>query len=797
MNSLAAIAVLLALPRVTAQCAPGTVAFSEHVITTLADDGQSVFAVDVDGDGDADILTASNYDDTVAWYENDGSQSFAENVLTNSANGANFVFAADVDGDADVDVLASAGQDNSVTWFENDGSGGFTGNEITASDTFVTYVFAADVDGDGDVDVLSAAYSGETVKWFENDGSEGFTEHTIASSKAGSKCAFAIDVDGDGDVDVIGATRVPSGTGAATWYENDGSEGFTEHDIDSGYNLNPTPVFATDVDGDGDVDVLGGSEGSDQVKWYENDGAESFTAHVITDSADAVHTVRAEDIDGDGDVDAVSGSYSAKEVAWYENDGSQSFTKATIVSGDSFDGARPVFTIDVDGDGDVDVVAMAALVDTASWFENGCAGPTAAPTATPTPKATTFCTSVAFSERIITTLADGTRSLYAVDVDGDGDVDVLSASENDDTVAWYESDGSQSFTERIITNSADGSRSVFAIDVDGDGSIDALSADSGDDTVAWYENDGSQSFTERIVTTLADNVYSVYAIDLDGDGDVDALSASYTDDTVAWYENNGAQAFTERVITTLADSGGRLSALPEGGARRGGTGEAVGMILVVLFCVVVYGAIQGVVAVYARAARCCHVRMPKSRDKREFLSAARAVFDIIDVDGNGSLDRAEIVARVARPEVRAFLEDSGDETLQGLLWPGRLEAALGALDTNSDGKIDAREWGSAIEVALAKTFGDGGGERGDGDVVLAPAAVDRAPRADAWTFDESARVPAVDIDSAGSAVADFNAAEDASSPVPLALDEGAPEATPPASPGILVIRADDPSPESE
>ena len=58
MNSLAAIAVLLALPRVTAQCAPGTVAFSEHVITTLADDGQSVFAVDVDGDGDCLLYTS-------------------------------------------------------------------------------------------------------------------------------------------------------------------------------------------------------------------------------------------------------------------------------------------------------------------------------------------------------------------------------------------------------------------------------------------------------------------------------------------------------------------------------------------------------------------------------------------------------------------------------------------------------------------------------------------------------------------------------------------------------------------
>ncbi|KAH8073219.1 hypothetical protein JL721_3205 [Aureococcus anophagefferens] len=50
-------------PTPAVECVSGTVAFSEHVITTLADDGQSVFAVDVDGDGDADILTASNYDD--------------------------------------------------------------------------------------------------------------------------------------------------------------------------------------------------------------------------------------------------------------------------------------------------------------------------------------------------------------------------------------------------------------------------------------------------------------------------------------------------------------------------------------------------------------------------------------------------------------------------------------------------------------------------------------------------------------------------------------------------------------
>ena len=82
------------------------------------------------------------------------------------------------------------------------------------------------------------------------------------------------------------------------------------------------------------------------------------------------------------------------------------------------------------------------------------------------------------------------------------------------------------FTERIVTTIADGARGVFVTDVDGDGDGDALSASAYDDTIAWYENDGSQSFTERVITTLADSAFSVFAIDVDGDGNTDALSAS-------------------------------------------------------------------------------------------------------------------------------------------------------------------------------------------------------------------------------------------------------------------------------
>ena len=60
-------------------------------------------------------------------------------------------------------------------------------------------------------------------------------------------------------------------------------------------------------------------------------------------------------------------------------------------------------------------------------------------------------------EQIITTNVDGAKSVYATDIDGDGDMDVLYASRSDDKIAWYENDGDGNFgTQQIITTNADG-----------------------------------------------------------------------------------------------------------------------------------------------------------------------------------------------------------------------------------------------------------------------------------------------------------------------------------------------------
>ena len=74
----------------------------------------------------------------------------------------------------------------------------------------------------------------------------------------------------------------------------------------------------------------------------------------------------------------------------------------------------------------------------------------------------------------IATSADYAISVFAADMDNDGDMDIFSASFNDDAIAWYENDGAAdpSWTAADIATSADFARSVFAADMDGDGDMD-------------------------------------------------------------------------------------------------------------------------------------------------------------------------------------------------------------------------------------------------------------------------------------------------------------------------------------
>ncbi len=159
-------------------------------------------------------------------------------------------------------------------------------------------------------------------------------------------------------------------------------------------------------------------------------------------------------------------------------------------------------------------------------------------------------------EQIISSTADGAWSVLAVDLDGDGDLDILSAEMRDHEVVWYENLGSGSFgSGTVISSTASGTRGIHAADIDGDGDLDVFSAQNLDDEVVWNENLGGGVFgPDQILSSNADGTRSVFTADLDGDGNLDVVSASPNDDKIAWYKNLGSGRFSgEIVISATAD----------------------------------------------------------------------------------------------------------------------------------------------------------------------------------------------------------------------------------------------------
>ncbi len=522
------------------------VGWTERLITNTESAVLSMTAADMDGDGDMDVVSGADAVPRIAWFENLGGAplGWSGHTISNSASSYSSVAAADVDGDGDMDAISASYADNRISWYENDGNDdpSFTERIISSSVNIPYGAAAADVDGDGDTDVLVAAYFINSILWFENSGTQPvtWTQRTISTTATTAYTVFAADVDGDGDMDALSAS---SGANSVEWYRNDGNTppGWSKETIATGV-ANGQAVFATDMDHDGDVDVLTASFSDNAVRWFESSGGLSpgFAAHVISNSTPGAHAVLAADVDDDGDQDILSVGQLDGTLGWHENRSIHRNAHLSVSRSVSSTLQDPVeiSLADVDGDGDLDIVSGSTDDDTVAWHQNSGSSP-------PT-----------WTTRTISTAADGVLSVAMADVDGDGNIDALSASSNDDKIAWHQNDPgipAPVWTERVISTGADGASSVAAADVDGDGDIDVLSVSENDSKLAWHESDGDlvPGWTEHSIQSGAPLKRGLAVADLDGDGDLDVITARPGLGTIAWFENDGLSdpGWTERTVS--------------------------------------------------------------------------------------------------------------------------------------------------------------------------------------------------------------------------------------------------------
>lgn len=311
----------------------------------------SVFASDLDGDGDNDLAVADWNPSTVDIFRNDGYGHFQ---LTNRLFIGEYfyplsIYGCDLDGDGDTDLITANERGGSVSIFLNNGNALFQPPITHTVGTYANSVFGCDLDGDGDKDLAVAKFAANSVSILINNG-DGTFQLPINNYMVGSYpyAVFGCDLDEDGDNDLVTAN---SNSNGISFLRNNGNGTF-EAAVNYTGAYCPYSLFACDLDGDEDYDVVTANYNC-SVSIFKNTGSGDFYTPVNYSVAGSANSVFGSDFDGDGDIDLVTANEQSNNISILINNGNGTF-QGTInynVEGTH----RSVFAMDLDSDGDKDI----------------------------------------------------------------------------------------------------------------------------------------------------------------------------------------------------------------------------------------------------------------------------------------------------------------------------------------------------------------------------------------------------------------------------------------------------------
>ncbi len=349
----------------------------------------------------------------------------------------------------------------------------------------------------------------------------------------------AADLDGDGDLDLTSVDiRGKPSKSTLFWFENDGKGAFKQHIIHDGEPGWFERHAVGDVNGDGKPDVVVVNNRDGHVLWFANNdrpAAGPWKRFVVTTKLPRAYDVALADLDGDGHLDVAVAGYASSLVAWFENPGKDGWNREwpRHEVGDKMPEARTIRAGDFNGDGKIDLLATAcggektpAGADQGGrvvWYENP-GNPRKQP----------------WKKHVIDDKSWAPIHGQPVDLDGDGDLDVVMALGMRDALApsekhlvvWYENVGKPgkglAWKKHVIGQLPYAFEAVAA-DLDGDVDVDVVaSAWAKGDRVVWFENPGDPhgQWTMHVVKANWGAANQVIVADLNGDKRLDIAASA-------------------------------------------------------------------------------------------------------------------------------------------------------------------------------------------------------------------------------------------------------------------------------
>ncbi|MBK7483690.1 MAG: T9SS type A sorting domain-containing protein [Flavobacteriales bacterium] len=388
--------------------------------------------------------------------------------------------------------------------------------------TKVQDVVAGDLDHDGDPDVVIGTLSGRVSVFFNEGGGSFSSALRLTDGMDRVYQVMLVDLDNDGDLDV---TFAGWGTPDAGWFENLGGRSFGPMQtlVDDFQANTACSLTWADVDEDGDLDLFLTSYINDVVAYYRNNGNQGFGPREVSAGCAQAWVCEAADMDGDGHIDIVT---AGDGVSWRDSQNGQFMGQLPYNGGyiaTDLSDVRGMVLKD-DGDGFPDIYVSEPSNDRVLRYSNNGTG-----------NYSIWGTMTEFA----TNVAD-VGALRLVDLNGDGNMEIVAACSGDHTIRILSGGG---FSGTVVSGVM-GASGMAVADFNGDGYPDLVTAAANAGQVAVYAGNGTYQFTFLgTLNEVAGPVPDVAIVDVDGDGLNDIVESFYGAQVLGWKRNLGEEQF--------------------------------------------------------------------------------------------------------------------------------------------------------------------------------------------------------------------------------------------------------------
>ena len=356
---LSAAALVIAAAGFTAS-RPSDIEFEKHTLDLGA--SEACATADVNRDGIPDLISGENWFQGPNWTKHKfRSLNYTQNYIDDFSD-----LPIDVNGDGNTDIVSCAWFAKKLWWNENPGkSGGEWKEHVIDTGHNIEFAFLVDLDNDGKarevIPQFGSATTADPVAWYEPKNGE-FVKH-IASPKSYGHGIGVGDINRDGRNDIItpkGWLEAPADPRAENWTFH------PDFDLDqTGF------IYVLDVNGDGRNDLVTSMAHNYGVFWMEQMADHTWKKHMIDDSWSQPHAMTMVDLNGDGKMDFVTGkrfmAHNGRDpgereplgIYWYEyfknSAGEIEWAKHVIDYSTRTGAGMQVVVADLDRDGYLDI----------------------------------------------------------------------------------------------------------------------------------------------------------------------------------------------------------------------------------------------------------------------------------------------------------------------------------------------------------------------------------------------------------------------------------------------------------